>query len=184
MAGLTFGAAANTAERGTRLDREIGRVTDTLSSGLRANKASDDVASMAVGARFNLESESTAAVINDLSLTESRIQVVEGALSGVEEILYRMHSLALQSTNDTYSNLERALFQSEFDKLLQEINRLGADVATKVSLETGSINFSSDFDGATTPPGVTFVSTDDADPVIQNGSSSSRMTAPATARRL
>ncbi|MFC4557578.1 flagellin [Virgibacillus kekensis] len=55
----------------------------------------------------------------------SLIQTAEGALNESHSILQRMRELAVQSSNDTNTESDRAELQKEVDQLSQELSRIG-----------------------------------------------------------
>jgi len=108
--------------RGTRalLDRTLER----LSSGSRINHAADDAAGLAI-------SETLRAQIRGLSQAErnaqdgiSLIQVGEGGLVEISNILIRMRELGVQAASDTVGPRERKFLDNEFQQLMEEIDRI------------------------------------------------------------
>jgi len=57
----------------------------------------------------------------------SLIQTAEGALSETHDILQRMRELAVQSSNDTNTNGDRAELQKELDQLANALNDISND---------------------------------------------------------
>lgn len=108
--------------RGNRvlLDRSLER----LSSGSRINHAGDDAAGLAI-------SETLRAQIRGLGQAErnaqdgiSLIQVAEGGLSEISNILIRMRELGVQAASDTVGPRERKFLDTEFQQLSEEIDRI------------------------------------------------------------
>src|SRR5690606_10459242 len=54
----------------------------------------------------------------------SLVQVAEGALSEVSNILIRMRELAVQAASDTVGETERRFMDVEFQQLMEEIDRI------------------------------------------------------------
>lgn len=95
-----------------------------LSSGSRINRAGDDAAGLAI-------SESMRAQIRGLGQAQrnaqdgiSLVQVAEGALSEVSNILIRLRELSVQASSDTVGDRERGFINVEFQHLLEEIDRI------------------------------------------------------------
>jgi flagellin len=112
--------------RGTRglLDRTLER----LSSGSRINHAGDDAAGLAI-------SETLRAQIRGLGQAErnaqdgiSLIQVGEGGLVEISNILIRMRELGVQAASDTVGPRERKFLDNEFQQLSQEIDRIANSI--------------------------------------------------------
>lgn len=108
--------------KGTRqsLDRSLER----LSSGSRINHAGDDAAGLAI-------SDSLRAQIRGLTQAErnaqdgtSLLQVAEGGISEVSNILIRMRELAVQASSDTVGQQERKFLEVEFQQLMEETDRI------------------------------------------------------------
>ncbi len=104
----------------THLDRSLER----LSSGTRINHAADDAAGLAI-------SESLRAQIRGLNQAErnaqdgiSLVQVAEGGLAEISNILIRMRELGVQAASDTVGHQERSFLDIEFQQLLEEIDRI------------------------------------------------------------
>jgi flagellin len=55
------------------------------------------------------------------------LQIADGALSEVNDILVRLSSLSVQSASGQLSDSERALLDSEFQNLLSEVDRISQD---------------------------------------------------------
>ncbi|MED5074090.1 flagellin [Anoxybacillus geothermalis] len=105
----------------------ISKNLERLSSGLRINRAADDAAGLAI-------SEKMRSQIRGLQMAErnaldaiSMIQTAEGALNEVHSILQRMRELAVQAANGTNQDTDREALDSEFQQLIEEINRIGQD---------------------------------------------------------
>ena len=97
---------------------------EKLSSGLRINRAADDAAGLAI-------SEKMRSQIRGLNMAErntldaiSFVQTAEGALSSTHEILQRMRELAVQSANDSNTDVDREAIQKEINQLTNEVNRI------------------------------------------------------------
>ncbi|GAA0324936.1 flagellin [Oceanobacillus oncorhynchi subsp. incaldanensis] len=95
---------------------------EKLSSGLQINRAGDDAAGLAISEKMRgqirgLEQASTNAQ-DGISL----IQTAEGALNETHEILQRMRELAVQSSNDSNTDADRAELQKEVDQLTNALN--------------------------------------------------------------
>jgi flagellin len=108
--------------RGTRLG--MNAALEKLSSGQRINRAGDDAAGLAI-------SENLKAQIKGLSQAErnaedgiSLVQIAEGALGEVSNILIRLRELAVQAASDTIGPTERKFLNVEFEQLTSEIDRI------------------------------------------------------------
>lgn len=97
---------------------------EQLSSGQRINRAGDDAAGLAI-------SENLKAQIRGLGQAErnaqdgiSLVQIAEGGLSEVSNILIRLRELAVQAASDTIGPTERKFLNVEFEQLSAETDRI------------------------------------------------------------
>jgi flagellin len=119
----------------------MSRTMEKLSSGLRINRAADDAAGLAV-------SEEMRTTIRGLNMASrnaldgvSLVQVADGALSGVNDMLQRMRELAVEAANGTYTNTQRANIDSEVQSLMAEINRVASDTEFNgIQILSGSVS--------------------------------------------
>lgn len=107
---------------GTRVAQQ--KTLEQLSSGQRINRAGDDAAGLAI-------SENLKAQIRGLGQAErnaqdgiSLVQIAEGGLSEVSNILIRLRELAVQAASDTIGPTERKFLNVEFEQLTAEVDRI------------------------------------------------------------
>ncbi|MFC4736961.1 flagellin [Bacillus daqingensis] len=97
---------------------------EKLSSGLRINRAGDDAAGLAISEKMRAQINGLDQASRNAQDGISLIQTAEGALDETHSILQRMRELAVQSSNDTNTDSDRAEIQKEVDQLAQEITRI------------------------------------------------------------
>lgn len=97
---------------------------ERLSSGLRINKASDDAAGLAVSSLLNLDKQIANQSIRNINDGISYLNVAEGALNELSNIVQRISELAEQSANGTIGNSQRQALQQEVTALQSEYNRI------------------------------------------------------------
>jgi flagellin len=95
-----------------------------LSTGLRINRAADDVAGLSVSEKIRTQVRGTGQAIRNANDGIALMNIAEGACNEVSEMLQRMRELAVQSDNDTFSTTERGYLNQEFQSLMQEIQRI------------------------------------------------------------
>ena len=98
-----------------------------LSSGSRVPTARDDAASLAIGSRLEAEVAGLNQASINASQATSMLQIADGALSEINDVLVRLKSLSVQSSSGQLSDTERGLLDSEFQQLLSEIDRISSD---------------------------------------------------------
>jgi flagellin len=112
-----------------------------LSSGNRIVKASDDVAALAAGTLLRSTVSTLKAAQINTALGSSLLQVADGGLSQINEILQRQKFLASSATAGSLSSNERALLNQEFQGLSAEIDRLASNTKfNQVSLLSGALS--------------------------------------------
>ena len=97
-----------------------------LASGLRIASAADDAAGLGISERMRADIRSYSVASRNAQDGVSLVQTAEGALSEVSDILGRMRELSMQSANGTLSNTDRATLDTEFQQLINEIDRISS----------------------------------------------------------
>jgi flagellin len=105
---------------GTGLNKSIER----LSSGYRINRAADDAAGLAISESFRADIASFKVASRNTSEASSLLQVAEGAMDQVGNMLIRLKELATQAASANVGSSERAKLDAEADALLTEIDRI------------------------------------------------------------
>lgn len=107
---------------GTR--RSLDTAMERMSSGSRINKAADDAAGLAI-------SESLRALIRGQRQANrnandgiSLVQVAEGSLNEVSNMMIRLRELGVQAASDTIGDTERKFLDVEFQQLKSEVQRV------------------------------------------------------------
>jgi flagellin len=126
---------------------------ERLSSGLRINRAADDAAGLAISEKMRAQVRGLKQAARNAQDGISLIQTAEGALNETHAILQRMRELAVQASNDTLDDQDRAELQKEIADLLEEVDRIASDTQfnTKVLLD-GSLAGTGGAGGSTGTP--------------------------------
>ncbi|HWR16289.1 MAG TPA: flagellin [Terriglobales bacterium] len=98
-----------------------------LSSGSRINSGADDAAGLAIadGLRANISALSQSS--RNATDGIGKLQVADGALAQVSNLLNRAVTLATEAATGTVSSGQRNALHAEFDQIRQEIDRIGTD---------------------------------------------------------
>ncbi len=94
-----------------------------LASGYRINKASDDAAGLAISENLKAQIRGFKQANRNANDGISLVQVAEGGMSEVSNMLIRLRELAMQSASDTLSDNERKFTNIEYQQLKEEIDR-------------------------------------------------------------
>ena len=124
MVAINTNIAALLAQESSRkVNNELEKAMERLSSGLRINSAGDDAAGLAIASRMEAQVRGLQAAIKMRPMVYPT-QVAEGAMEEISNILHRMRELAIQSANDSNSYDERTFLQAEVQQLADEISRI------------------------------------------------------------
>lgn len=97
---------------------------ERLSSGLRINSAKDDAAGQAIANRMTAQISGMSQAQRNANDGISVAQTAEGALNQINDNLLRIRELAVQASNDTNSDTDRASIQEEITTRVNEIDRI------------------------------------------------------------
>ena len=119
----SLGAQRSLATSGAELKTAMER----LSSGKKINSAADDAAGFAIAERMTAQIRGLNMATKNANDGLSMLGVIENATNDVTDMLHRMRELAIQATNDTNSDEDRAFLQLEVAQLIKEIDRVAED---------------------------------------------------------
>jgi len=97
---------------------------ERLSSGSRINKAGDDAAGLAISENLKAQIRGLRQAKRNASDGISLVQVTEGGLNEISNILVRLRELSVQAASDTIGDTERSFTNREFQSLKEEIQRI------------------------------------------------------------
>ena len=117
-------ASINAQRNVARVTGRLGANYSRLSTGLRISTAADDAAGLAISERLRSQVRSLAQAERNSFDAISMVQVGEGALNEVNNILSRLRELAIQSANGAASGSDRDTIQEEFKALVSEVDRI------------------------------------------------------------
>jgi len=104
-------------------DSAMSKSLQRLSSGFRINSAADDAAGLSVTQQMNADITSYGVASRNVSEANSMLQVAEGAMDQVGNMLTRLKELATQAASaNASSNLTK--INAEGNKILNEIDRI------------------------------------------------------------
>ncbi len=98
-----------------------------LSSGNRVFAARHDAASLAVGSRLAAEVGALKQASVNIGMAVSMLQIADGGLQSIQEVLIWMKALAVQAASGQLSTVERTYLDNEFSALRSEIDRIAED---------------------------------------------------------
>lgn len=105
-------------------DSLLAQSLERLSSGLKINHAKDNPAGLAMAKRMNAQIEGLSIANQNASDGVSVIEIADGAMTEISEMLQRMNELAVKAANGTMSDADRQTIQEEVAQLKEEITRV------------------------------------------------------------
>lgn len=106
----------------------VNRSLERLSSGLRINRAADDPAGLAVSERLRAQIRALQVGERNAGDGISLLQIADGGLAEVAELLIRLNELSEQAMTGTVSNEQRGYLDNEFRALVEEIDRIAVSI--------------------------------------------------------
>lgn len=97
---------------------------EKLSSGQRINRAGDDAAGLAISENLKAQIKGLGQAGRNAEDGVSLVQIAEGALGEVSNILIRLRELSVQAASDTIGGTERKFLNVEFEQLTSEVDRI------------------------------------------------------------
>ena len=124
MATINTNMAANIAANSmTRNERSMSQTMERLSTGIRINSAKDDAAGLAISSKMTSQINGLNQAVRNANDAISMIQVAEGAMGEMTNMMQRMRELAVQSISDSNTSTDRTALDAEFDQLRLEVER-------------------------------------------------------------
>ena len=99
--------------------------SEKLSSGYRINRAADDAAGLAISEKMRRQIRGLTQASNNAQDGVSFVQIADGALHEVHDMIQRGNELAVKAANDTLTDADRSYIDSEITKLKEELDAVG-----------------------------------------------------------
>ncbi|MCK9273923.1 MAG: hypothetical protein M0P57_02420 [Syntrophales bacterium] len=137
-------------------DAAISKSLERLSSGYRVNRAADDAAGLAISQSFRADIASFKVASRNTSEANALLQVAEGSLDQMGNILTRLKELATQAASgNATSNIDKINDEAnqliaEFDRIATSTSYAGTDLLTgnlAAGTMTGTVSEGASFDG-------------------------------------
>ncbi len=96
----------------------------SLSSGNRIVTAADDAAGLAISQNIQAQRRGLVQARNNAFNAQSLIQVSEGGLSEINNVLIRLRELGVQAASDNVGEVERGFLDQEAQQLIMEADRI------------------------------------------------------------
>lgn len=126
-----MGLRINTNVASINAQRQLGKQQEraqhalgALSSGSRIVNAADDAAGLSISENIKSQTRGLKVARNNAYNAVSLIQVSEGGLSEINNILTRLRELGVQAASDNVSDVERGFLNQEAIQLVEEADRI------------------------------------------------------------
>ena len=122
--GLGIGTSNQINNTLNRTENNLITSFQRLSSGKRVNSGKDDAAGIAIIERFAAQIMGSSQAYRNVNDGISMVQTADGHTSQINDLMQRGRELAMQSSNGTMSDSDRAALQTEFSMVQEEIMRI------------------------------------------------------------
>src|ERR1700761_915970 len=116
--------ALNAQRQMSNTRQNLDKSLERLASGSRINHAGDDAAGLAISENLRAQVRGIRQAKRNAQDGTSLIQVSEGGLNEISNIMIRLRELAIQAASDTIGDTERQFTDREFQSLKQEVDRI------------------------------------------------------------
>jgi flagellin len=117
-------ASINAQKSMTGVQREVNKSFAQLSSGSRITKAADDAAGLSISETLKSTIRGYGQAQRNANDGMSMVQVAEGGLGEISNILTRLRELGVQASSDTVGDIERGFINKEVQELIKESERI------------------------------------------------------------
>ena len=122
-------------------DKALSNSIERLSSGLKINHAKDNASGIAMAKRMNAQIRSLEIANQNSNDGVSVIEIAEGALAEIEDMIQRMNELAVKACNGTLCDDDRKLIDGEITQLKEEVERI-----SNTTMYNGSVLLNGNYD--------------------------------------
>lgn len=125
---ISFNASAVIANNSlSRADNRLSESLARLSSGLKVVGAKDNPAGLAMSKRMNAQLEGVGVATQNANDGISIIEVADGTLSEIQEMLQRANELCVKASNGVMTEADRKIVNEEVVQLKEEIERIAGE---------------------------------------------------------
>ena len=127
---ISFNASAVVANNSlNRTDRKLQDSLARLSSGLKIINPKDNPSGLAMAKRMNAQIAGIEQANNNAGDGISIIEIADGTMSEIADMLQRLNELAVKAANGTYTDDDRDLIDKEVQQLKTEITRISKETS-------------------------------------------------------
>ena len=128
MTSINTNINASSARNALARNSEVqSKVMESLSTGKKINRASDDVAGISIRETMTAQINGLNAAVRNANDSIAMLQTADGALSEVSSMMQRMREMSVLATNDTYSTTQKTALDSEYQALYSQIDKIASN---------------------------------------------------------
>jgi flagellin len=125
---ISFNASAVIANNSlTKNDNKLAQSLERLSSGLKIVNAKDNPSGLAMSKRMNAQIKGLSAANENSNDGISIIEIADGTMSEIHEMLQRINELCVKASNGTMLDEDREMVNDEIVQLKEEIERIASE---------------------------------------------------------
>ena len=126
----------------TLTSNALNSTLEQLSSGSRINTGADDPAGLAIANGLQANISALTQSVSNANDGVGELQLADGALAQVTNLLNTAVTLATESATGTVSNTQRTAIQAQYASILAEINRIGTSTTynSQAVFSSGSLD--------------------------------------------
>ncbi|MBD5529305.1 MAG: hypothetical protein HDR02_13010 [Lachnospiraceae bacterium] len=117
-------AAMNANRMYLGTSRKQTKRSERLSSGYRINRAADDAAGLAISEKMRRQIRGLSQAVNNAQDGISMVQIADGAMAEVQDMLHRGTELSVKAANGTLQDEDRSYIQREIAQIKEEIDKI------------------------------------------------------------
>lgn len=127
---ISFNASAVIANNSlNKTDNKLQDSLARLSSGLKVVNPKDNPSGLAMAKRMNAQIKGTDQATNNAGDGISIIEIADGTMNEISDMLQRMNELANKAANGTLTDDDRDMIDKEIQQLKTEITRISTDTS-------------------------------------------------------
>lgn len=127
---ISFNASAVIANNSlNKTDNKLQESLARLSSGLKIVNPKDNPSGLAMAKRMNAQLKGIEQATNNAGDGISIIEIADGTMSEIADMLQRMNELAVKASNGTLSDGDREMIDTELQQLKAEVTRIGKETS-------------------------------------------------------
>lgn len=116
--------AMNASRQYGMIDVRRTKNMEKLSSGFKINRAADDAAGLAISEKMRRQVRGLTRASMNCQDGISLVQIADGALNEVHDMLHRCTELSIQAANGTMTDQDRSYLQQEVAQIVSEIDKI------------------------------------------------------------